>query len=70
MQLMKNRDVITYVIAVGGESDVPVQRPQDMFRMASYNDLPRQVQTIASTITAPRGKFKIRTWYSNLLIIS
>lgn len=53
LQLMRNRDVTTYVISIGDRSDVPVQRPEDLFYLASYSDLPRQVQAIAKNITKP-----------------
>lgn len=55
VQLMRNRDVTTYVISIGDRSDVPVQRPEDLFYLTSYSDLPRQVQSIAKNITKPRG---------------
>lgn len=55
MQLMRNRDVTTYVISIGDRSDVPVQRPEDLFYVTSYSDLPRQVESIAKNITEPRG---------------
>ena len=55
VQLMRNRDVTTYVISIGDRSDVPVQRPEDLFYVTSYSNLPYQVQSIARNITLPRG---------------
>ena len=55
MQLMRNRDVTTYVISIGDRSDVPVRRPEDLFYVTSYGDLSQQVQPIAKNITEPRG---------------
>ena len=54
-QLIRNRDVTTYVISIGDRSDVPVQRLEDLFYLASYSDLPLQAQSIAKNITKPRG---------------
>ena len=55
MQLMRNRDITTYVISIGERSDVPVQRPEDLFYVTSYSDLPGQVLSIATNVTAPKG---------------
>ena len=56
MQPMTNLDVTTYVVSVGVQSDVPVQKPGGEFSVTSYNDLPRHVQRIARSITEPPGK--------------
>lgn len=55
MRPMRDLDVTTYVIAIGSQSDVPVQRPEDLFTVTSFDDLPRQVQPIATNITKPSG---------------
>lgn len=62
VQLMRNRDVTTYVISIGDRSDVPVQRPEDLFYLPSYSDLPRQVQSIAKNMTKPRGNQASKSW--------
>ena len=55
MQTLRNLDVTTYVIAIGTQSDVPVEQPEDLLTVTSYNDLARQVQPIARSITKRRG---------------
>ena len=55
MQALRNLNVTTYVIAIGTQSDVPVENPEDVLTVTSYNDLARQVQPIARSITKPRG---------------
>lgn len=55
MQALRGNDVVTYVTAVGSESDVPVQKPGAMFLVRSYSDLPQQLQSIARNMTAQRG---------------
>ncbi|KAK2561274.1 Collagen alpha-6(VI) chain [Acropora cervicornis] len=57
MQALRGNDVVTYVTAVGSESDVPVQKPGAMFLVRSYSDLPQQLQSIARNMTAQRAPF-------------
>ena len=55
MRALRDLDVRTYVTAIGTQSDVPVQRPEDVSFVTSYDDLPRQLQSIASKMTAQKG---------------
>ena len=55
MQALRGNHVVTYVTAVGSESDVPVQKPGAMFLVRSYSALPQQLQSIARNMTAQRG---------------
>lgn len=57
MRTLRNLDVTTYVIAIGAQSDVPVEQPENVLTVTSYSDLAQQVQPIARSITKRRGMY-------------